>query len=99
MTVESKENAFFLHDAKTARVRAGLRVKVLEDASKLSRSTIGRIEADAGVSETIAYKYLRVLKELVPEYQHKEPFRFPKKASGRNVVTLDRKSLSDDTQT
>jgi len=83
MTDGSKENAFFLHDAKTARVRAGMQVKALEAASKLSRSTIGRIESDAGVSETIAYRYLKVLKELIPGYPHEAPYRRPKNAKER----------------
>jgi hypothetical protein len=64
---------WFVFDAKTTRIRAGLKVKVLETKSGLSRSTIGRIEGDAGVSEVNAWSYLNALKELVPLYPHDAP--------------------------
>lgn len=96
MSDSNKQKAFFLHDARTARVRAGLQVKPFERDSGLSRSTIGRIESDAGVSETMAYKYLKTLKKLVPSYPHESPFTYPKGARGTNIVQLDPKQLRDD---
>jgi hypothetical protein len=60
--------------------------------TELSRSTIGRIEGDAGVSEVNAFAYLKALRQIAPEYPHAEPFRRPLKAKV-DVVNIRRDKL------
>ena len=83
---------YFVHDARTYREKAGKRIKAIEAASNLSRSTIGRIEADSGVSRVSAYAYLNALRELVPSYPYSEAFTHPKGAQVEEVK-LDRRMV------
>jgi hypothetical protein len=90
--LKSRDIGFFVHDAKTFRVRAGVRVKRLEELTGLSRSTITRIEGDSGTSEVSAYAYLRALKQLSPDYPFLSPFTRPKNAKVK-VVNIDSATL------
>ena len=90
-----KETAYFVHDAETYRVRAGARITVMQELTRLSRSTIGRIESDAGVSEVSAWSYLRALKSLSHDYPHTAPFSRPKNAKV-NIVKIPSDKLDSD---
>lgn len=87
-----KKDAYFVHDAKTYRVRSGQKVKKIEQLSGLSRSTIGRVEGDAGVSEVNAWAYLNALRTVSPNYPHNAPSSRPKSAKV-NVVRMDQTKL------
>ncbi len=88
-----KEIAWFVHEAKTYRVRAGVRINVIAEKTGLSRSTIGRIESDAGASEVSAWSYLRILRTLSPDYPHATPFSRPYRAKASVVTTMERDIL------
>jgi hypothetical protein len=87
-----KESAWFVHEARTYRVRAGARIRTIEAKTKLSRSTIGRIESDSGTSEVSAWAYFHALKEIAPGYPHQGPFQRPFGAKV-SVVKIDADKL------
>lgn len=74
------EVSYFVHDAKTYRIRAGVRIRKIEELSGLSRSTITRIEGDSGTSDVSAYAYLNALRQVAPDYPHPAPTTRPKNA-------------------
>ena len=83
-----KTQVYFVHEAKTYREKAGVRVKILEARSGLSRATIGRIEGGAGVNRTTAHAYLIALRAIAPAYPYNDVFTHPENSRGK-IVRLD----------
>jgi hypothetical protein len=81
----AKKTAFFVHQAKQHRVAAGLRIKVLENESRLSKATIHRIEGGSPVAETTANAYRIALTRLVPSYPHSRVYSFPENGKPQEV--------------
>lgn len=94
--------SYFVHHAKTARVRAGLRIRQIEQIAEVSRSTISRLENGAGVSEISAFRYLNALKELLvskgfeDEAKSLDVFDAPPGARNANVVEFRSAGGDDD---
>jgi hypothetical protein len=93
IVVKAKVQVFFVHEAKTYREKAGVRIKVIETGAGLSRATIGRIEGGEGVLRTTAHAYLKALKLAAPDYPYQDAFSYPENSRGNNIVKLDPSKL------